>query len=64
MIGHNFQVLAEGFGDWDGTIIDPTNPMRRDTQFLQKAAADGTRSFAVLQVELDNPSIQVFHCHL
>jgi FtsP/CotA-like multicopper oxidase with cupredoxin domain len=64
MHGHEFQVLAEGFGTWDGTITNPSNPMRRDVQYLQRAAPDGTPSYAVLQVTLDNPSINIFHCHL
>ncbi|KAF2669477.1 laccase I, partial [Microthyrium microscopicum] len=64
MHGHNFQVLAEGFGTWDGSITNPSNPQRRDVQFLQKAQADGTRSYTVIQIELDNPSINILHCHL
>ncbi|KAL6716768.1 hypothetical protein ACLMJK_006336 [Lecanora helva] len=35
--GHNFLVLAEGFGDWDGNIVNPDNPQRRDTQILTQA---------------------------
>jgi FtsP/CotA-like multicopper oxidase with cupredoxin domain len=62
--GHEFQILAEGFGSWDGTITNPSNPMRRDVQFLQPAAPDNTRSYTVLQVTLDNPTINIFHCHL
>jgi len=65
MHGHEFQVLAEGFGTWDGVITNPDNPTRRDVQFLQQAnATDGTPSYTVLQVELDNPAINIFHCHL
>jgi multicopper oxidase len=62
--GHEFQVLAEGFGSWDGTITNPSNPMRRDVQFLQPASPTAGRSFTVLQVTLDNPTINIFHCHL
>lgn len=32
--GHNFQVLAEGYGDWDGKIVNPNNPQRRDVQLM------------------------------
>ena len=32
--GHNFQVLAEGFGDWNGEITNPSNPQRRDVQLM------------------------------
>ena len=34
MHGHNFQVLAEGYGDWDGKITNPNNPQRRDVQLM------------------------------
>ncbi|RMZ81281.1 hypothetical protein DV737_g2539, partial [Chaetothyriales sp. CBS 132003] len=33
--GHNFFVLNEGVGSWDGTTVRATNPMRRDVQLLQ-----------------------------
>ncbi|KAK4985195.1 hypothetical protein LTR28_002200, partial [Elasticomyces elasticus] len=34
--GHNMQVLAQGLGSWDGTtIVNPSNPQRRDTQLIQ-----------------------------
>ena len=32
--GHNFQVLAEGFGDWNGSLAHPHNPQRRDVQLI------------------------------
>lgn len=32
--GHNFQVLAEGYGDWDGKIVNANNPQRRDVQLM------------------------------
>ena len=28
------QVLASGSGSWDGTIVNPSNPQRRDTHLL------------------------------
>lgn len=31
---HNFWVVAEGVGEWDGTV-DNVNPQRRDTQILR-----------------------------
>jgi FtsP/CotA-like multicopper oxidase with cupredoxin domain len=33
--GHNFYVLHEGPGAWDGTIVRPTNPTRRDVQIVR-----------------------------
>ncbi|QIW99986.1 hypothetical protein AMS68_005504 [Peltaster fructicola] len=56
--GHNFQVLAAGFGTWDGTIVNASNPQRRDTQLI---APNG---YLVVQIELDNPGVWAFHCHV
>ena len=30
--GHNPYILHEGPGEWDGTIVRPENPLRRDVQ--------------------------------
>jgi FtsP/CotA-like multicopper oxidase with cupredoxin domain len=62
--GQNFQVLAEGLGEWDGTITAPSNPSRRDTQILQKASQDGRRAYTVIQFVKNNPGIWPLHCHL
>jgi FtsP/CotA-like multicopper oxidase with cupredoxin domain len=62
--GHDFQVLAEGFGDWDGTIVNAANPTRRDVHILQNAKDADTPSFAVFQWEQDNAGVWPFHCHL
>ena len=34
MHGHNFQILAEGFGDWNGRIAHSHNAQRRDVQLM------------------------------
>lgn len=44
----NFWVLAEGWGDWDGTITNPTNPQRRDRQQLSLGTPEDP-SFIVIQ---------------
>jgi len=67
--GYNFQVLAEGFGAWNGTITIPDNPMRRDVHVLDKAQWDRptnivTPSFIVIQFFTDSPGVWPFHCHL
>lgn len=49
--GHNMQVLAEGFGSWDGTIINPANPQRRDTQLVR------SNGFIAMQIDLNNPGV-------
>ena len=38
-------VLAEGTGSWDGTVVNPSNPQRRDTQQIGKCIlAAGSRT--------------------
>ncbi|KAI1176520.1 multicopper oxidase [Nemania sp. FL0916] len=57
--GHNFQVLAEGPGPWDGkTIINSHNPLRRDTHIQRRYG------HLVIQFTLDNPGIWTYHCHI
>ncbi|OCK94729.1 laccase-like multicopper oxidase [Cenococcum geophilum 1.58] len=62
--GHNFNVLAEGFGDWDGTVVNADNSQRRDVQILQNAPDPDMPSFIVLQWDNDNPGSWPLHCHL
>ncbi|EKG14557.1 Multicopper oxidase type 1 [Macrophomina phaseolina MS6] len=61
--GHNFWVLADGVGTWDGAIANPQNPQRRDVHVLQPAQGS-TPSYMVVQIELDNPGLWPFHCHI
>lgn len=61
MHGHNFWVLAEGTGAWDGTITHPRNPQRRDVQIIQPAPNNVTSSYIVLQIDADNPGVWPFH---
>lgn len=56
--GHNFQLLAEGTGSWDGTIVNPSNPTRRDVHLMQSPG------YMVIQFNADNPGIWPFHCHI
>jgi FtsP/CotA-like multicopper oxidase with cupredoxin domain len=58
MHGHNFFVLHQGPGEWDGTIVNPSNPQRRDVQQL------GSGSHIVLQIQSDNPGAWPLHCHI
>ncbi|GAB7362061.1 hypothetical protein MBLNU230_g2095t1 [Neophaeotheca triangularis] len=62
--GHNMFVLAEGFGEWDGTVANPENPQRRDTHILHNAKDSDTPAFMVLQFETDNPGVWPMHCHI
>jgi hypothetical protein len=51
-------ILNVGPGEWDGTIVNPSNPQRRDTQMVP---ANG---HMVAQVDGDNPGAWDFHCHI
>lgn len=65
--GHNFYVLAEGFGTWDGTVNNTSNPQRRDVQILQNAQGsptDPTPAYVVIQLDMDNPGVWPLHCHI
>lgn len=61
--GHQFWVLAEGTGTWDGTVTNGRNPQRRDTQLLDIGSTT-VPYYAVLEFEADNPGVWPFHCHL
>lgn len=56
--GHNMQILAEGTGSWDGTIVNPSNPQRRDVQLVRAGG------YLALQFNADNPGVWPFHCHI
>lgn len=56
--GHNIFVLADGDGDWDGTIVNPENPQRRDVQVVRPWG------HIVIQWFQDNPGAWPFHCHI
>ncbi|KAK5055358.1 hypothetical protein LTR84_013108 [Exophiala bonariae] len=66
--GHNMYVLAEGVGEWNGAVVRPSNPTRRDVQQLRPAAfnKDGsvTPAHMVFQIDADNPGMWPFHCHI
>ena len=61
--GHNFNVLAEGFGTWNGQITNAKNTQRRDTQLLQGGTPTNP-AYIVLQYNTDNPGTWPFHCHI
>ncbi|KAF7862713.1 hypothetical protein EAF04_007586 [Stromatinia cepivora] len=62
--GHNFWILAEGVGTWDGTITNPSNPIRRDTFMMAAASRTGPKGYTVIEYIADNPGIWPFHCHV
>lgn len=57
-------VLAEGFGEWDNKVTNPSNPQRRDTVWVQAAKDKDTPAYVVLQIDQDNPGVWPFHCHI
>ena len=62
--GHNFHVLAEGFGTWDGTIVNPNNTQQRDVQLVRPAQDANTPAYIVLEWQQDNPGVWPLHCHI
>lgn len=58
--GHTSFVLATGPAGtvWDGRVVRPDNPMRRDVQIVPAGG------FAALQFEADNPGVWPLHCHV
>jgi FtsP/CotA-like multicopper oxidase with cupredoxin domain len=56
--GHNMFILQEGTGDWDGSIVNPFNPQRRDVQLLPPGG------YMVWQINAFNPGVWPFHCHV
>ena len=61
--GHEFYILAEGFGTWDGNITNPENPVRKDVHLLSGGTVDQP-AFMLIEFELDNPGAWAFHCHI
>ncbi|TVY83153.1 oxidoreductase ptaK [Lachnellula suecica] len=61
--GHNFWILAEGNGNWDGTITNPSNPIRRDS-FLMGASNAVGPAYTVIEYISDNPGVWPLHCHV
>jgi FtsP/CotA-like multicopper oxidase with cupredoxin domain len=60
--GQNFFVLAEGYGEWNGIVVNPANPQRRDTHILQPGSTSNA-SYVVLEWYQQNPGIWPLHCH-
>jgi FtsP/CotA-like multicopper oxidase with cupredoxin domain len=65
--GHNFQILATGYGTWDGVITNPSNPTRRDVAMLERAKQTSKGiipAYTVIQFFTDNPGLWPMHCHV
>ncbi|KAM0805794.1 Cupredoxin [Usnea florida] len=62
--GHNFFVLSEGPGIWNGQSGNFHNPPRRDTHILRQGDVNnGSVSHLVVQFKTDNPGVWPLHCH-
>ncbi|KAH8817126.1 putative multicopper oxidase [Xylogone sp. PMI_703] len=66
--GHDFWVVAQGMGKFNGTLTRPENPQRRDTQLIDAGVlVDGQpkiESYIVLDFIADNPGVWPLHCHV
>lgn len=56
--GLNMYILAEGDGEWDGTIVHGNNPQRRDVQNIRP------QGYIVVQMDTTNTGVWPFHCHI
>ncbi|KAK4160889.1 Cupredoxin [Cladorrhinum sp. PSN259] len=61
--GHDFWVVAEGVGKWDG-VAKLKNPMRRDTHILRPGDRSIGPGYVVIDFVTDNPGVWPLHCHL
>jgi FtsP/CotA-like multicopper oxidase with cupredoxin domain len=60
--GHNFWILAEGVGSWNGSVNN-SNPQRRDTQLLPPGNPTNP-SYLVIEYVANNPGVWPLHCHI
>lgn len=58
MHGHDFLILAQGTGTWDGSIFRQSNPQRRDVQLMPPGG-----SYLVMQFKADNPGKSPIHLY-
>jgi FtsP/CotA-like multicopper oxidase with cupredoxin domain len=56
--GHNMYILDIGKGVWNGSIVRPENPLRRDVVMVPGGG------YVVWQADADNPGAWAFHCHI
>ncbi|KAI1426996.1 putative extracellular dihydrogeodin oxidase/laccase [Xylaria sp. FL1777] len=58
--GHDFSILGQGTGTFDGSTADLTltNPPRRDVVQLPG------QGYAVIAFKTDNPGVWLMHCHI
>ncbi|KAM0319274.1 hypothetical protein ACHAO8_001066 [Botrytis cinerea] len=61
--GHDFWILAIGTGEWDGRVVNPDNPQRRDTILMPPGSPD-VPSYLVIEYMADNPGVWPLHCHI
>ncbi|PHH91578.1 hypothetical protein CDD83_11114 [Cordyceps sp. RAO-2017] len=57
--GYNMYTLDAGEGRWNGTIVRPSNPNRRDVANMPR------KGYLVMQFDAAaNPGLWPFHCHI
>lgn len=52
--GRDMLILSAGKGEWDGTVTNPSNPVRRDTHIIRNYG------HLVMQFQNDNPGVWPF----
>jgi FtsP/CotA-like multicopper oxidase with cupredoxin domain len=63
--GHDFNVLALGTGEWDGTIVNPEHTQVRDVQTLAGYNPQTqVPTYLVIQFNQDSPGVWPLHCHI
>lgn len=65
MHGHDFHILAHGYGTYDSSVeLNLVNPPRRDVAFLPGDGPTGQGGYLVLAFFTDNPGVWLMHCHI
>ena len=61
--GHDFFILAEGIGTWNGSIAKPRNPARKDTHMIPGGTPEQP-AYLVIEIAAVNPGAWAYHCHV
>lgn len=56
--GHDFHLLGQGTGAYNGSALNTANPMRRDTALLPASG------WLAIAFKTDNPGAWLMHCHI
>ncbi|CAK4033978.1 hypothetical protein AC578_435 [Lecanosticta acicola] len=63
--GHDFLILAQGYGMYSSDVVlNTVNPPRRDVALMPADPVARTGGYLVLAYESDNPGVWLLHCHI